>query len=250
MRHVVAASASGSFAGTDNGPPTLQLVAQEKQMAGSSNCAVSTAATTSSSSSTTTTTTTTAANSDARLPEQTTTASSSSETAGNAKTVLQPVTYFKTTVLPPQPNWQAALAALQAALMATSSNPAATLPASSNLSSGVLRWEVTLPRGGPTGLSDSGVPGFTALQWLQGQEVLRKTLHQVYFSGRLSTAPATAGTAAAEAAATGWCAVAGLGAAWLWQGFAGQGFDAGVMTGLQRFLSEAHPRLRILGGSR
>eukprot|EP00775_Hariotina_reticulata_P012525 gene12525-12658_t len=134
--------------------------------------------------------------------------------------------------------------------MAAFSNPAATLPASGNLSSGVLRWEVTLPRGGPAGLSNSGTPGFTALQWLQGQEILRKTLHQVYFSGRLSTAPDTPETAAAEAAADGWCAVAGLGAAWLWQGFAGQGFDAGVMTGLQRFLSEAHPRLRILGGSR
>ena len=44
--------------------------------------------------------------------------------------------------------------------------------------------------------------------------------------------------------------ISGLGAAWLWQGAAGQGFDAGAMAGLQRFLSEAQPRLRILGGSR
>jgi len=44
--------------------------------------------------------------------------------------------------------------------------------------------------------------------------------------------------------------VAGLGAAWLWAGAAREGFDAVVMSGLQRFLSEAHPRLRILGGSR
>jgi hypothetical protein len=44
--------------------------------------------------------------------------------------------------------------------------------------------------------------------------------------------------------------VAGLGAAWLWAGPAGRAFDGGVMAGLQRFLNEAQPRLRVLGGSR
>jgi isochorismate synthase/2-succinyl-5-enolpyruvyl-6-hydroxy-3-cyclohexene-1-carboxylate synthase/2-succinyl-6-hydroxy-2,4-cyclohexadiene-1-carboxylate synthase/O-succinylbenzoate synthase len=113
--------------------------------------------------------------------------------------------------------------------------------------SGVLRWEVPLPRS--SAVQGIGA-GFTALQWLQGQEVLKTMLHQAYFSGRHSTAPDTPGTAAAEAAAQGWGAVAGLGAAWLWQGPAGRAFDGGVMAGLQRFLNEAQPRLRVLGGSR
>lgn len=163
-----------------------------------------------------------------------------------AKALLQAVTYSATHTLPPQPHWQAAVAALTAAVTQTAQSLSQTLPAST--SSGVLRFEVPLPRS--SGLAGSNSAGFTALQWLQGQEVLRKTLHQVYFSGRHSTAPDTPGTAAAEAAAEGWGAVSGLGAAWVWQGAAQQGFDSGVMSGVQRFLSEGQPRLRILGGSR
>lgn len=144
-----------------------------------------------------------------------------------------------------------AVLCLQAALQASAAQLTRSLPPST--SSGVLRFEVPLSRGGPLGGVLPGSPcqpGFTALQWLQGQEFLRKTLHTVYFSGRHSTAPDTPGTAAAEAAAQGWGALAGLGAAWLWQGSAGRGFDAGVMAGLTRFLSENHPRLRVVGGSR
>lgn len=141
--------------------------------------------------------------------------------------------------------------ALQVALQAAAVQLSNTLPSST--SSGILRFEVPLSRGGPPGgvlPGNPSQPGFSALQWLQGQESLRKTLHTVYFSGRHSTAPDTPGTAAAEAAADGWSALAGLGAAWLWQGPAGRGFDAGVMSGLTRFLSESQPRLRVVGGSR
>lgn len=140
---------------------------------------------------------------------------------------------------------------MQVTLQTTAAQLASTLPPSTT--SGVLRFEVPLSRGGPPGgvlPGSPSQPGFTALQWLQGQEGLRNTLHSVYFSGRHSTAPDTPGTAAAEAAAQGWGALAGLGAAWLWQGTAGRGFDAGVMAGLTRFLSENQPRLRVVGGSR
>lgn len=139
----------------------------------------------------------------------------------------------------------------QVALCSAAADLSASLPAST--SSGVLRFEVPLSRGGPPGgvlLGSPCQPGFSALQWLQGQEGLRDTLHSVYFSGRHSTAPDTPGTAAAEAAADGWMSLAGLGAAWLWQGAAGRGFDTGVMAGLTRFLSENQPRLRVVGGSR
>lgn len=117
----------------------------------------------------------------------------------------------------------------------------------------MLRLEVPLPRGGPpAGVlpGSPSQPGFSALQWLQGQQSLAASLHTVYFRGRHSTAPNTGGTAAAEAAADGWGAVAGLGAAWLWQGAAGQAFDGSVMAGLSRFLSEGQQRLRVLGGAR
>lgn len=171
--------------------------------------------------------------------------SNSNSTAGSAKALLQSVMYSTTHTLPPEPDWQSAVAALHKAVEATYQQLSQTL--AKTTSSGVVRWEVPLPRAAPAA---QGSAGFTALQWLQGQEGLRRTLHQVYFSGRHSTAPDTPGTAAAEAAAEGWGAVAGLGAAWLWQGQACQGFDSGVMAGLQRFLSEAQPRLRILGGSR
>jgi isochorismate synthase/2-succinyl-5-enolpyruvyl-6-hydroxy-3-cyclohexene-1-carboxylate synthase/2-succinyl-6-hydroxy-2,4-cyclohexadiene-1-carboxylate synthase/O-succinylbenzoate synthase len=154
-------------------------------------------------------------------------------------------------VLPPQTDWQSAAAVLQAALSDTAKalnpSPAEPLNPAAAAGSGVLRWEVPLPRSSAAHGCGSG---FTALQWLQGQEGLKVTMHQAYFSGRHSTAPDTPGTAAAEAAAQGWGAVAGLGAAWLWQGPAGRAFDGGVMAGLQRFLSEAQPRLRVLGGSR
>lgn len=139
----------------------------------------------------------------------------------------------------------------QVALQEQSAQLTSTLPPST--SSGMLRFEVPLSRGGPPGgvlPGSPSLPGFNALQWLQGQEVLRSSLHCVYFSGRHSTAPDTLGTAAAEAAADGWGALAGLGAAWLWQGSARRGFDAGVMGGMTRFLSENQPRLRVVGGSR
>jgi hypothetical protein len=122
----------------------------------------------------------------------------------------------------------------------------------------VLRFEAPLPRGGPPACATPGGPsgpGFSALQWLQGQHApLRATLHTVYFRGRHSTAPDTPAAAAAEAAAAGGGrgAVAGLGAAWLWQGVgrAAGRCDAGVVAGLARFLAEDQPRLRVLGGAR
>ena len=46
------------------------------------------------------------------------------------------------------------------------------------------------------------------------------------------------------------CTCAGIGAAWLWQGRGGQGFDPKVMTQLQRFLSSDQPRVKVLGGVR
>jgi hypothetical protein len=142
---------------------------------------------------------------------------------------LQPVTFIETRALPPQPSLQQAAAALRAAL-------GAALPRLRPLSSGVVRWEVAVPR------------GCSAARWLRGQDA--GTHHQVYFSGRHSTAPETPKSALAEAATRGWSAVAGLGAAWLWRGAPGAAFGERQLTGLQRMLSEAQPRIRVLGGTR
>ncbi|KIY97080.1 Isochorismate synthase 2, partial [Monoraphidium neglectum] len=142
---------------------------------------------------------------------------------------LQPVTFTQTWVLPPQPSWQRAAAALRAAA-------AAALPQLAALSSGVVRWEVPLPR------------GCSASRWLRGQDAASH--HQVYFAGRHSTAPETPKSALAEAAARGWSAAAGLGAAWLWRGDGGVPFGEEQLTGVQRMLSEAQPRIRVLGGTR
>lgn len=43
---------------------------------------------------------------------------------------------------------------------------------------------------------------------------------------------------------------AGLGAAWLWQGAAGEPLSPQAVQEMANFLSTAHPRLRVLGGSR
>jgi isochorismate synthase/2-succinyl-5-enolpyruvyl-6-hydroxy-3-cyclohexene-1-carboxylate synthase/2-succinyl-6-hydroxy-2,4-cyclohexadiene-1-carboxylate synthase/O-succinylbenzoate synthase len=142
---------------------------------------------------------------------------------------LQPVTFIEARALPPQPGLQQAAASLGAAL-------AAALPRLRPLSSGVVRWEVPVPR------------GCSAARWLRGQDVAAH--HQVYFSGRHSTAPDTPKSALAEASARGWSAVAGLGAAWLWRGAPGVTFGERQLAGLQRMLSEAQPRIRLLGGTR
>jgi len=142
---------------------------------------------------------------------------------------LQPVTFTQTIVLPPAATWHQAAAALRAAI-------AAALPRLAPLSSGVVRWEVPLPR------------GCSAARWLRGQDDAAH--HQVYFSGRHSTAPETPKSSLAEACARGWTAAAGLGAAWLWRGAPGVVFGERQLTGVQRMLSEAQPRIRVLGGTR
>jgi hypothetical protein len=139
------------------------------------------------------------------------------------------VTFTETVVLEPQPSWHHAADVLRAAL-------AAALPRLAPLSSGVVRWEVPLPR------------GCSAARWLRGQDA--GAHHQVYFAARHSTAPDTPKSALAEAAARGWSAVAGLGAAWLWRGDGGVEFGAQQLAGVQRMLSEAQPRIRVLGGTR
>lgn len=42
----------------------------------------------------------------------------------------------------------------------------------------------------------------------------------------------------------------GAGAAWLWQGKAGQALTPSIVQEMSGFLSSAHPRLRVLGGTR
>lgn len=121
------------------------------------------------------------------------------------------------------------MAALRSAVEAAAGLLSAT-------ASGVARFEVPLPRGA------------TALNWLRGQP--RGGCHQVYFSGRCSTAPDTPGTAAAEAGARTFSATAGYAAAWLWQGEPGQPCDEATMAGMQRFLAPSAPRVRVLGGMR
>lgn len=149
--------------------------------------------------------------------------------AAQQAAALQPVTFTQTRVLAPQPCWQQAAAALRAAV-------AAELPRLAALSSGVVRWEVPLPR------------GCSAARWLRGQDA--GAHYQVYFAGRHSTAPETPKSALAEASARGWSAAAGLGAAWLWRGAPGAPFGDAQLTGVQRMLSEAQPRIRVLGGTR
>jgi hypothetical protein len=41
-----------------------------------------------------------------------------------------------------------------------------------------------------------------------------------------------------------------MGAAWLWQGGGGAGFDSAVVQSMQRFLPASQPRIRTLGGIR
>ena len=164
------------------------------------------------------------------------TSSSSGGNNGSSQTTaaalaLQPVTFVDTVTLPPQPGWRAAAAALAAAVSEAA-------PRLAPLSSGVARWEVPLPA------------GCSAARWLRGQEALGDAHHRVYFSARHSTAPDTPKAALAEAAARGWSAVAGLGAAWLWRGPDGAPFGADQLAGVQRMLSEAQPRVRVLGGAR
>lgn len=156
-------------------------------------------------------------------------AHSPNTTAHPPTVALQPVTFTQTHVLPPQPSWQQAAAALRTAV-------ASVLPRLSALSSGVVRWEVPLPR------------GCSAARWLRGQDA--SAHHQVYFAGRHSTAPETPKSALAEQSARGWSAVAGLGAAWLWRGAPGVPFGERQLTGVQRMLSEVQPRIRVLGGTR
>ena len=120
-------------------------------------------------------------------------------------------------------------------------------PLLSSLTSGVIRIEVSLPRG-----------GCTALRWLQGLTGCTTAVGpacshlspHLYFSGRLSSAPDTPATALAEGCTKGWTAVAGVGAAWLWQGAPGSGFSPKVVERMQRFLSASCPRIRVIGGTR
>ena len=44
--------------------------------------------------------------------------------------------------------------------------------------------------------------------------------------------------------------MAGVGAAWRWQGQDGQPLDARAVNSMQTFFSESQPRIRALGGAR
>ena len=60
--------------------------------------------------------------------------------------------------------------------------------------------------------------GVTGLQWLQGQKAASAAQllqHQLYFSPRQSSAPATQGATEAESASAGAGAVAGIHTLWL-----------------------------------
>lgn len=103
-------------------------------------------------------------------------------------TRFDPVTFSRCWTLQPQAGWLPAVAALRQAV-------AALLSDLEGMSSGVVRVEVPIPRGS------------SALRWLQGQPATE--LHQVYFSGRHSTAADTAGAARAEEGTKGWSAIAG-----------------------------------------
>jgi len=126
----------------------------------------------------------------------------------------------------------------------------------SHLHSGLLRFEVPLPR------------SISALHWLRGQSLEKDISNngngdaaaaasiepslspKILFSPRRSAAPDTEGSIAAGAASAGAGSVAGAGSAWLWKGQAGRPLDGKVMASMQRFLKTEHPRVRVFGGTR
>ncbi|KAK9841086.1 hypothetical protein WJX84_008308 [Apatococcus fuscideae] len=108
----------------------------------------------------------------------------------------------------------------------------------SHHTSGCVRLEIPVPRDA------------SALKWLQGQPQVSSLQPRIYFSPRASSAPSTPGGDRAELGMLGSGAVAGAGAAWLWQGQPGQAVDEALMQDIQSFLNPASPRLRALGGGR
>ena len=93
--------------------------------------------------------------------------------------------------------------------------------------------------------------GISALQWLKSREsVNHKKDFSVYFSSKMSSAPDTEGSLAAEAFFTDVKSVAGVGAAWMWKGVHGCSLDADVMGDIREKTDDAHSRLRAFGGSR
>lgn len=136
----------------------------------------------------------------------------------------------RTVTLPLARNLPEAIAALTHAV-------AASTDAMKLCTSGTFRFEVPLPR------------GVSSLRWLKGQQDTAPFPH-VYFRSRRSSAPNTPGISEAEAGRSDWTAVAGVGAACLWQGAAGSGFDKSVVSDMQRWTSAEQPRVKVLGGTR
>ena len=104
----------------------------------------------------------------------------------------------------------------------------------------------------------------SALSWLKAnlkKEDQREQQHvSMYFSPRMSSAPDTAGSVAAEAAFVGQSAVAGIGWAWRWKGKDGRQIDGEVMEDMRTFLDAAAGgssgggggvnRIRVFGGGK
>lgn len=103
---------------------------------------------------------------------------------------------------------------------------------------GLVRWEVALPR------------SLLALDFLRGQPRLASAGPRVYFSPRKFASPGGEGSTRAEACSAGLGSVAGVGAAWLWQGQPGESFDRGHLVSVNRFLTPLHPQIRVFGSLR
>lgn len=106
---------------------------------------------------------------------------------------------------------------------------------------GCVRLEVELSR------------GTTALMWLRSQlregEGCADQL-SVYFSPRLSSAPDTDGSIAAEGAYRGEKGVAGIGTAWLWKGQEGCALQDETVEDIKEFVAEKTNQIRVYGGGR
>jgi isochorismate synthase/2-succinyl-5-enolpyruvyl-6-hydroxy-3-cyclohexene-1-carboxylate synthase/2-succinyl-6-hydroxy-2,4-cyclohexadiene-1-carboxylate synthase/O-succinylbenzoate synthase len=93
--------------------------------------------------------------------------------------------------------------------------------------------------------------GISALQWLKSRVTLdHKKDFSVYFSSKVSSAPDTEGSLAAETFFKDVRSVAGVGAAWMWKGAHGCSLDADVMADIREKTDDVYSRLRAFGGSR
>jgi len=163
---------------------------------------------------------------------------------------LEDVEICHVETLPTENSLQQALASLEIAV-------AESCRQFSHLHSGLLRFEVPLPR------------SISALHWLRGQSLEKDNsdngngdadtnaaaaeaslFPKILFSPRRSSAPDTEGSIAAGAASAGAGSVAGAGSAWVWKGHEGQPVDTKTMASMKRFLKSENPRVRVFGGSR